>query len=64
VIFPDSIENGETVQREATVALKIESVRVTSPDNIANGKRVTREATVVLKKGMLELPPLITLSMD
>jgi hypothetical protein len=38
--------------REVIVALKKESVRLTSPENIANGVRIQREVTVALKNSV------------
>jgi hypothetical protein len=49
VAFSDNIANGENVQKEVTVVLKIKLVRVTSSDNIVNGEMVQREATVAVK---------------
>jgi hypothetical protein len=48
----ENIAYGVRVQRELTVALKIESVRMTSHENIANG---VREATVANKKELIKV---------
>jgi hypothetical protein len=45
MIFPDNIANGVRFQREVSVALIIESVRVTSPENITNGVKVQSNVT-------------------
>jgi hypothetical protein len=37
------------MKREVTIALKIESVRVTSPYDIANGIKIKREVIVALQ---------------
>jgi hypothetical protein len=46
----DNIANGVRVQREITVALKKELIRVTSPDNTANGVKVQKGSYCCAKK--------------
>jgi hypothetical protein len=50
VTSPDNIANDVRIQREVTVALKKESVKVTSLENIAKGVRLQREVTVAPQK--------------